>query len=164
MRIKGLVDEDFVNYKVPSMFIATSFCSFKCEKEYGSSICQNGELASRECIDISDENIVDRYMKNDLTKAIVFGGLEPIDQLEELCRLIREFRGRGVCDDIVVYTGYTDEEANRAVCKLIRASSGYGLVVKYGRFIPNQESHYDNVLGVMLASDNQYAEKYGERE
>ena len=31
MKIKGITDEDFVNYKYPSMFIATSICSFKCE-------------------------------------------------------------------------------------------------------------------------------------
>lgn len=27
------------------------------------------------------------------------------------------------------------------------------------RYIPNQEKHYDEVLGIYLASDNQYAEK-----
>ena len=32
-RIKDVIDEDFANYKKPSMFIATSQCSFKCEKE-----------------------------------------------------------------------------------------------------------------------------------
>lgn len=33
------------------------------------------------------------------------------------------------------------------------------IVVKFGRYIPGQEKHYDEVLGVYLASDNQYAEK-----
>ena len=33
------------------------------------------------------------------------------------------------------------------------------IVVKYGRYIPNSESHYDEVLGITLASSNQYAEK-----
>lgn len=32
MKITGLVDEDFINYKAPSMFISTSKCSFKCDK------------------------------------------------------------------------------------------------------------------------------------
>ena len=35
----------------------------------------------------------------------------------------------------------------------------YGIIIKYGRFIPNQQKHYDEILGVYLASDNQYAEK-----
>ena len=34
------------------------------------------------------------------------------------------------------------------------------IVVKFGRFRPNQDPHYDNVLGVKLASNNQYAKKY----
>ena len=33
------------------------------------------------------------------------------------------------------------------------------IIVKFGRFIPDQESHYDEVLGVNLASNNQYAKK-----
>jgi hypothetical protein len=33
------------------------------------------------------------------------------------------------------------------------------IIIKYGRYIPNQASHYDNVLGVYLASNNQFAEK-----
>ena len=36
MRIKGLTDEDFVNYKYPSMFIAVGNCDWKC--------CAKGEL------------------------------------------------------------------------------------------------------------------------
>ena len=35
MKITGLIEEDFVNYKVPSLFIGTSKCSFKCDKECG---------------------------------------------------------------------------------------------------------------------------------
>ena len=33
------------------------------------------------------------------------------------------------------------------------------IIVKYGRYIPDQEKHYDEVLGVYLASNNQYAER-----
>lgn len=31
--------------------------------------------------------------------------------------------------------------------------------LKFGRYIPNQTPHYDSILGVNLASDNQYAER-----
>ena len=31
------------------------------------------------------------------------------------------------------------------------------IVIKYGRYIPNINSTYDNELGVTLASENQYA-------
>ena len=40
MRIKFLVDEDFVNYKKPSMFIGFPNCTWKCEKECGQKMCQ----------------------------------------------------------------------------------------------------------------------------
>ena len=33
------------------------------------------------------------------------------------------------------------------------------IIIKFGRYIPNQQPHYDEVLGVNLASDNQYAER-----
>ena len=35
MKLKGLIDEDFVNYKDPSLFLIFPFCTFKCEKECG---------------------------------------------------------------------------------------------------------------------------------
>ena len=40
----------------------------------------------------------------------------------------------------------------------------YGVIVKFGRFRPNQEKHYDEVLGVYLISDNQYAKEYQQKK
>ena len=37
------------------------------------------------------------------------------------------------------------------------------IIIKFGRYIPNQGTHFDKVLGVKLASDNQYALKFGEK-
>ena len=34
------------------------------------------------------------------------------------------------------------------------------IIIKYGRYRPNQKPHYDEVLGVNLISDNQYAKAY----
>jgi hypothetical protein len=57
-------------------------------------------------------------------------------------------------DDVVIYTGYTWDEIHEQV-EFLR---GYkNIVVKFGRYKPGQESHMDDVLGVKLASDNQYA-------
>ena len=46
-KIKGLVAEDFINYKQPSMFIISSMCDWKCCHEGGldESICQNQPMA-----------------------------------------------------------------------------------------------------------------------
>ena len=44
----------------------------------------------------------------------------------------------------------------------IQRLATYGnVVVKFGRYIPNQKHIFDEVLGVELASDNQYAERFG---
>ena len=59
-------------------------------------------------------------------------------------------------DDIVIYTGYTEEEVADKVYLLDLFPN---IIIKYGRYIPGQEPHYDEVLGVKLASDNQYAKK-----
>lgn len=157
MRIKGIADEDFVNYKVPSMFISTATCSFKCDREYGKPICQNCELAKLDDIITNDDYLIRRYLNNKISKAIVFGGLEPFDQWEELFRFIQKLRMQyGCVDPVVIYTGYNREEIDGEIRFLMTMPN---IIVKYGRYIPDQEPHLDPVLGVKLASDNQRAEQ-----
>ena len=155
MLIKGLVDEDFVNYKKPSMFIITPSCTFKCDKENGCQLCQNMPLASAPVISCKADDIIVRYKKNDITKAVVFGGLEPFDSFVDLYAFIRLFREEyKLQDDIVIYTGYTEEESKIWT----EALRPYGnIIVKYGRYRPGFTEHYDEILGINLASDNQYA-------
>jgi len=157
MLIKGIIDEDFVNYRIPSMFINTAFCDFKCEKESGVRCCQNSDLAHQKCINLDTDAIIQRYLDNHITRAICFGGLEPFEQYDELLEFVAKFRNGYDCNDpIVIYTGYNKTEISFQV-EMLRL---YGnIIIKFGRFIPNQESHYDEVLGVNLASLNQYAEK-----
>lgn len=158
MIIKGLQDELFGDYKKPAMQIVFPYCSFKCDYENGCEMCQNSSLAHEPTIDISANKIVERYLENPITKAIVCGGLEPFDSETELLHLVRTIRANCIEDDIVIYTGYTEEELKdnsyyRAICQHTN------IIVKFGRFRPNQEPHFDEVLGVKLASDNQYAKK-----
>lgn len=162
MLIKGLNDEDFVNYKKPSMYIAFPNCDFKCDYEAGCSVCQNSPLIREPNIDIQYHMIVSRYIHNPITKAIVFGGLEPILSYDDMYKLIKEFR-EVTNDDIVIYTGYTEEELEsiyfNAHLILEELEEFPNIIIKYGRFIPNQEKHYDEILGVELASPNQYARR-----
>ena len=158
MRVKTIVDEDFVNYKKPSMFIGTISCGGKCCTEAGIplSVCQNDGWRSCAPVVVSDRQICMRYLANPLTSAIVIGGLEPFEQARELHRLIGMLRDIFGCDDdIVIYTGYTQEEISEEVTYL--AEYYKNIVIKFGRFHPNQEPHYDDVLGVNLVSKNQYA-------
>lgn len=152
MKLKGLVDEDFVNYKLPSMFIITSQCSFKCDAECGKAVCQNLPLATAPIIEIANTELIQRYMSNNITKAVVIGGLEAFDTSRELLDFIADFR-RYSNDDIVIYTGYYEDEIKVYIDKI--KSTYKNIIIKFGRYIPDQQPHYDEILGVKLASDNQ---------
>lgn len=151
MRLTGIIDEDFVNYRLPSMFLSVSKCNNTCTG------CQNQHLKSAKAIEVDNNSIAARYMGNPLTKAIVFGGLEPFDSFDELCvcyEVLRLYTN----DTIVIYTGYNENELRTFVKELIKF--GGHLIIKYGQYIKDQETHKDEILGVKLASDNQYAKEY----
>lgn len=160
INVKDVIDEDFVNYKKPSMFIATSKCSFKCEKEDCEVHCQNSNIVKQKTIKENINKLVNRYLKNDITYAIVFGGLEPFDQIDELISFVITFRKYSY-DDIVIYTGYNEIEVYDKRKALLFANNHNGkIIIKYGRFKSNGIKRYDNILGIELASSNQYAIVY----
>lgn len=160
MKIKGLMDEDFLNYRKPCMHIAFPRCSFKCDREAGKKVCQNSILAKSPDIEIEAEEIVDRYMGNPLTHAILCCGLEPMDSFPELLDLLKEFRKKTE-DDFVVYTGYEEEEIEGELRELSKFAN---VAVKFGRYRPGGESRMDPILGVKLAGRNQYAKKISQTE
>lgn len=159
MKIKTIVDEDFSNYKVPTMYIGTATCGGKCCTEAGIplSVCQNDAWRETATILIPDDDIIERYLRNPITKAICFGGLEPFEQFDEIFNLISGLRTKYCCDDtVVIYTGYNKMEiwSQVGVLKAFK-----NIVIKFGRFVPDDTPHFDDVLGVSLASRNQYAEQ-----
>lgn len=155
MQIKFLIDEDFINYKKPSMFIGAGIsCSFKCDKDCGQEVCQNSSLSREPTIKLSIEKIVKRYIDNPITSAVVIGGLEPFDNYQEVKILISELRHK-TNDDIVIYTGYNKEEIKDKISDL---SIFPNIIIKFGRFVPDSQARTDEILGVKLASSNQYAE------
>lgn len=158
MIIKGLIDEDFVNYKKPSMTIMFPRCSFKCDKECGMQVCQNSALASAPDIEVDAKELTDRFMSNSITTAVVCAGLEPFDSPKDLLGLVREIRMR-TDHPIIIYTGYTKQELISDPNNTYDALRIYSnIIVKFGRFIPGGMPHMDEVLGVELIGDNQYAE------
>lgn len=158
MKVKAIVEEDFINYKFPSMFISTCFCDYKCCTELGLDIgmCQNAPLAKSENIEIPDQTIYEHFVNNPITKAIVIGGLEPMIQINEVVGLINLFRNQGEYCPFVIYTGYYPNEIPESLERLKQYKN---IIIKFGRFVPNDQSRYDEVLGVTLASSNQYAQK-----
>ena len=159
MRVKTIVDEDFTNYKKPAMFIGTISCSGKCCIEAGISlsVCQNDGWRSCAPIEIVDYELCKRYLDNNITRAVVIGGLEPFEQFEEMEDFIYTLRIVCTClDDVVIYTGYRPDEIREQV----EALSVYkNIIIKFGRYVPDSTSVYDEVLGVTLASNNQYAKR-----
>ena len=159
MHVKTIRYEDMVNYKKTSMFIGTVSCGGKCCVEAGLplSVCQNDGWRSCASIEISNRTICKKYLSNPITKPIVIGGLEPFEQFEEILSLICMLRHDYQCgDDIVIYTGYNPDEIAEQVAQLKKYAN---IIIKFGRFVPNKPHHYDDVLGVILSSDNQFAER-----
>lgn len=167
MIVKGIIDEDFINYKKPAMIIEFPYCSFKCDKECGRVVCQNSSLANEPNIEISHNKIINRFFGNAISEAIVFQGLEPLDSFKDVLKLLAILHLPAFAvfqTDVVIYTGYTKEELQNKIYKdnisyLDKLKQYKNIIIKYGRYIPDQEPHYDEVLGVNLASDNQYAER-----
>lgn len=157
MRVKAIIQEDFINYKLPSMFISTCFCDWKCciERNLDIGVCQNAPLVQADTKDIDNQTIYFQYATNPITKAVVIGGLEPMIQINEVEELIKLFRKNGENCPFVIYTGYYPNEIPKPLETLKHYQN---IIIKFGRFIPNDQSRYDEVLGVTLASSNQYAE------
>lgn len=153
------ITESFVEYKKPSMVISTCYCDWKCCKDacVSESMCQNSIISKQRNIEILDDDIIKRFKDSYICQAVVFAGLEPMLQIEEICMLIKRFNELDITDiDFVIYTGYYPDEI---VTELDELKKFKNIIVKFGRYIPNSKSRFDEVLGVTLASDNQFAER-----
>lgn len=157
MKLVNLIQEDFTNYKYPSMFLGFPYCTGKCNLY--KIVCQNEELRNAMQVEISIQEIINLYTKNNITKAIVCGGLEPLDSFNDLLEFIKEFRKISE-DDIVIYTGYYKEEIpSLLLIEKLKENNIQNIIIKFGRYVEGDNRHFDPVLGVELASNNQYAEK-----
>ena len=140
MQLKGLVDEDIVNYYKTSMYLIFPHCSFKCDKECGSKVCQNSSLSSAPTIEIAPETICERYINNPITSAIVCAGLEPFDSKFDLLALIDCLRRKFECNDEIkkrtninllddrlnfYFTNLLDKEPTQRDIEKMRAELGF---------------------------------------
>ena len=155
IRLKGVIHEDYVNYKEPSMVLLFPHCSFKCDNENGTQLCHGRGLSLEKDINVEIDSLIDKYLENDLTHAIVCSGLDPMDSFAQLKEFIRRLRLK-TDDMVIIYTGYKNDEIELEVDELKEYPN---IIVKFGRFKPGYDSHKDPVLGVDLASPNQYAVK-----
>lgn len=158
MHVLKLVDERLSDYRLPMLMLVATTCDWKCAREAGFpvSLCQNHAWKGVPPFVISPEEIYQAYVKNPITQGLLFGGLEPLRQFPEIVEVIRYFREYERSAPVVIYTGYTEKEiADEIEC----LSQWPNIIVKFGRYVPDQAPHYDLILGVKLASDNQYAKR-----
>ena len=76
-----------------------------------------------------------------------------MDSFDELYEFIKYMR-YAYKYDVVIYTGYNQSEITWKIAKLKKFKN---IIVKFGRYKPNRPSRFDNLIGVYLASPNQYA-------
>lgn len=155
--LKTVVEESFEYYRKPVMLLAFPRCNFKCCVEAGIpiTVCQNEPWYKKPNYEYSEDEIIKDYLANHLTEGICCSGMEPMDSFDELLGFLTEFRKYS--DDVfIVFTGFTEGEKQEEIEAL---SQFKNVIVKFGRFRLGEQAHYDEVLGVTLASDNQYAKK-----
>ena len=137
MKIKGLISEDFVNYKKPAMTIMFPYCTFKCGTEY----CQNSPLSKAEDVEMDITDIVIRYLNNPITESVVMQGLEPFDSWDDLIEFVKQLR-ESTDDDIVIYTGYYKEEIADKIGCSAKAAKNKAILI-FGT------SNQDKIRGLM---------------
>lgn len=175
MKLVNIIEEDFTNYRKPGMFLGFPYCSGKCNKEAGKIVCQNQKLQNAGLIDISAEKILERFYANPIPECLIFGGLEPFDSLDDIVGLLESLKTResihkwknyfSYNPEIVIYTGYYPFEIKNGLMDIQDAApSNIDVIVKFGRYLPGYKPHRDPVLGVYLASDNQFAMRITEWE
>jgi len=163
MKLKQIIDESFGDYKECAMLLIAPHCTFKCAG------CQNHHLKLLETQNFPDEEIWDRFLFNPFSKAIVIGGLEPFENIIDICKFIVAGSKLDMPVPIVIYTGYEKDELEKpsfmyfnSFVKFKEVAKEYAgpVIVKFGRYIKDKPSKFEPLLGVELASDNQYALQY----
>lgn len=148
--------EVFQDYKKSALLFCTCYCDWKCCTDAGIdiSVCQNQKITQQKEIEVSFESVL-KKVNQSVTDAVIFGGLEPFMQTDEVVQCIEYLREHGVTKDIVIYTGYNLLEIENITLYRLACQN---VILKVGRYKPDEPNHdvIDSVLGVKLATRNQY--------
>lgn len=148
IKIHG-IKETFNDYKKIGMYIAFPICSLKCKN------CQNENLKKESPIEVNLEGLVSKLLENSIIDSLILSGLNPFDSFSDMIKLIEHYREYSN-KDIVIYTGYKEQYLKKEIEILKKYEN---IIVKFGEYIPNSKEVFDKVLGITLASENQYAKK-----
>ena len=121
----------------------------------------NSSKTFKKNIWINTNNIIGKETIFNNINSIVTENKEKIKnnkrEISDLIDLIKFIRIDKECNDpIIIYTGYEPGEDFITETSLRHYPN---IIIKWGRFLLGYEPHYDEILGVNLASDNQHAEK-----
>lgn len=153
-----IIDADIVNYHEATFNILAGIsCTFKCCLD-NPTVCQNSDLCKNTPIRFSIQKLIERFNNQHIAQSVTLQGLECLDNLKQVLWFIYYFRQTNQ-EPIIIWTGYTKEECEDLIYLITEVMHWNNIIIKFGRFIMNRPSRYDEVLGVTLASDNQYAEK-----
>jgi len=144
------IRETFIDYKKVGLYVSGTKCNLNCK------MCFNDKLKHSPTIKINSLSFVENYIiNNKIIESVIFSGLNWFDTFEDLIRLIQCIRLYSNID-IVIYTGYKENELLVEIEYLKKYNN---IIVKFGEYIPNDNSIFDETLGVSLSSSNQYAKK-----
>jgi len=156
MKLKQILHETYGDYKECSMLLIADNCINKCEG------CHNQHLLQLESKIFPDEEIIKRFVENPLSKAIIFGGLEPMDQAEEVEKFIFTAINMGIACPIIIYTSYNPLSYVFRCSNVMEAIKQYlgKVIIKHGPYKKDLKPVFNEDLGVTLASSNQYTIVY----
>ena len=141
--------EVYNDYKKVGVLLATPTCNNNCK------YCQNEYLKKKKPIEYDISEIFNFVKKNKLIKSFIFGGLDCMDSFDQTYDIIKEIRKK-FDYDIVLYTGKLKTDINLEIEKL---KNFKGIIIKFGKYKKNKEKKYDELLGITLASNNQYSRR-----
>lgn len=154
--------DDTTDYKETSLLLVFPKCSGKCNG------CQNWQLFNIKNIrTYKIKSIIELYNSLNTHKSIVCAGLEPFDSFDELLLLISKIVRLEKSVDFIIYTGYNKEEIDSKIKLLLETfilnvkNRQSKIIIKYGRYDKTKNKKwYSKVLGVGLATSNQYVIMY----
>ena len=145
MLIKELIVEDFNSYMYPTTTVRLP----------------SGDPDEVPLFPMPDNGIIELFVYNDKTRALVIKNFAPLNSssFDEIIELLRKLRVEYKQKDSL-FILYTDYDKKDIEDKLLALRSYVGpVIVKFGQYDPTYPPKMDSVLGIMLSSSNQYAER-----
>lgn len=141
--------EVYNDFKEVGILLASPVCYNNCKN------CQNEHLKNKKPVVYCVEELINEIKNNKFVKSVIFGGLDCFDSFDETFNFISKFR-KVSKEDVVLYTGKTEDCLHEKL-KLLKQFEN--IYVKFGEYIENSNSIFDEVGGIWLSSSNQYFKK-----